>query len=220
MTRIGGFPRRINRPAAPPPATAVEAKQAAVEQPKPRSGFPQRPTRPVASEPAVKYDHDAADMDDPDSAGSGDPFTESLDYRDADDAPVITVPVQPLPRPQLTIMHPTEASRMAPPPMRKPGSGLLSSSVGAPAGAQAKAPPPLPPPQARGVPRPASFQPPARKVEAKPAAPAAKALPRVSMHDAVKRPVFARKVDPSPPTKVHRGYMGRMDLIDPEEIPF
>jgi hypothetical protein len=170
-------------------------------------GFPRRINRPVASEPAVKYDHDAADMDDPDSAGSGELLT-ALDYRDPDDAPEITVPMQPPPRPRITIMHPTEASRMAPPPVRKPGSGVLASSLGAPAGTQAKAPPPLPPPQARGVPRPASFQPPARKVEAKPAAPAAKALP------------LARKVDPTPPTKVHCGYMGRMDLIDPEEIPF
>jgi hypothetical protein len=110
------------------------------------------------------------------------------------DAPEITVPLQPPPRPAPTIMHPTLASRLAPPPVRQPGSGLLAKNVGAPAHAtpsflpppkecspalpppaprpaggfprtQGKAPPP-PPPPARPV-----FQPQAPKVEAKPAAP-------------------------------------------------
>jgi hypothetical protein len=145
----------------------------------------------VSAEPpaAVKYDaphaapphlpaaeffayQDAADIDDRDSAGSGEQFPEPL-YDDSDDAPVITAPLQPPPRPAPTILHPTPASRAAPPPERHPGSGFWASVV-----AQAKAPPP----EARDVPRPAParpvfqpparrvFQPPAPKVEAKPAA--------------------------------------------------
>jgi hypothetical protein len=181
--RPGGFPR-INRPPSPakPATAAVEPKPATAAQQAPRTGFPRLPVRPVPLAPAaVKYDapHSttrplpvdeffANDMKmDADSIGPSDPFTEPLD-EDPDDAPVITVPLQPLPRPEPTVLHPTPASRAAPPPQRRPGYGLLASNVVAPARTtptflppprefphtQAKAPPP--PPQARDAPRPAA----------------------------------------------------------------
>jgi hypothetical protein len=122
---------------------------------------------------------------------------------------------QPPSRPRPSFLPPSRERPALPPPAPPPAVAFPRT--------QAKAPPP----PARDVPRPAParpvFQPPAAKVEAKPAAPAAKALPRASMHEArkfQKRPGLACKVDPAPPTKIHEGYMGRMDLIDPEEIPF
>jgi hypothetical protein len=86
----------------------------------------------LLAEPLDEFfgDEDAADID----ADSDELFAEALDEA-PDDAPVITVPLQPPPRPQPTQLHPNPASR-APPPVRQPGAGLLESNVGAPARAR------------------------------------------------------------------------------------
>jgi hypothetical protein len=170
MTRPGGFPR-INRPPAPakPAAAAVEAKPAAVAPRAHRTGFSRLPVRatppaPAAVEyvaqpappplPSAEFFPDAdQDVAGPDSARSSEQFPAPL-YDDSDDAPEITVPLQPLPRPAPTILHPTRASRLAPPPVRQPGSGLLASIV-APARTR---PSFLPPPRERPAPPP--FAPP------------------------------------------------------------
>jgi hypothetical protein len=252
--RPGGFPR-TNRPPSPakPAPAAVEAKPTEATQAPQRAGFsrlPVRPTQPVPAAveyvarpappplPSAEFFADAfQDAADPDSARSIEQFPEAL-YDDSDDAPEITVPLQPLPRPPPTVLHPTAASRAAPPPVRQPGSGLLASNVVAPVRTRPSfLPPPrerpalppsapsptvglaltqaqaLPPPQPRDMPSPAParpmFQSPAPKVDAKPSAPA---LPRVSMHDAAE--FQARR-----PTRVPERPSGPAQLT-PDDIPF
>lgn len=158
--RPGGFPT-IRRPAPPPAAAAVEVKPAEAAEPQaaPRIGFPRPWVQRVPA--AVKYDappappplplNEFADgvqdagLDDPDSAGSGEAFPEPL-YED-DDAPIITAPLPPPPRPEPTVLHPTPASRAATPPVRQPKTGLLSSNVGP---QPSNRPTFLPPPRPRG----------------------------------------------------------------------
>src|ERR1700675_1131680 len=110
--RPGGFPT-IKRPAPPPAAAAVEAKPvdaaaqvrcvppapAAVKYDAPHTAtLPAPPPLPV-DEFVADGDHDAG-MD-----GSGELFPEPL--YDDDDAPIITEPLPPPPRPEPTILHPT-----------------------------------------------------------------------------------------------------------------
>jgi hypothetical protein len=269
-TRIGGFPR-FKRPAPKPaPAAAPVAVAPAAEvvvapsptQPvTPQTPDP-RPAVTVSPAPAVpesEWDDDVAETDASETAGVHDIFAETLN-EDPDDAPEITEPLQPLPRPQPTVLHPMPASRTAPPPVRSPGAGLMASRLGAsyagtrsesvvtpmPAGCDEDgrkaplAPPPRPTPvlspeprtgysptpRPGGLPRPRAPKPEVKEAikaaPATPAAPAPKPLPRLSMADAGKFQArqIARKPVEDPPRIIHKGYMGRMDLIDTEDIPF
>jgi hypothetical protein len=109
---------------------------------------------------------------------------------------IISAPLQPPARPVPTIIHPN------------PVGARTMSEILNPLGPPSSV---MPPPRA-----------PAPKIEAKPTVPATPALPRVSMMDAGKFPTrqLAREQNPEQPTKIHKGYMGRRALIDPEEIPF
>lgn len=126
MTRTGGLPR-INRPpaAAKAVARAVETKPEAPPQPVSANS-----TAMLANPPAPDFDStDAEEFDE-----------EGRRY--------ITKPLAPLPRPAPTILHPTLASRAAPPPVRQPGTGLLASPIARPRPAflSPRSPaPPLPP---------------------------------------------------------------------------
>jgi hypothetical protein len=166
------FKRPVPLPAPAEPVAAAPAavEQQDEQQAEPRTGFPRLPVRPVPPAPAqMKYDAPhattrpappplpaAEPVDDffgegdedvdpyaPTTAGAGYPFAEPLE-EDPDDAPEITVPLQPPPRPPPTVLYPARASRTAAPPVRPPGVGLMASRVGAR---------PFPPP--RDVPKPA-----------------------------------------------------------------
>jgi hypothetical protein len=122
-------------PSAPPAAAppAVEPAAPAIEEDETEA----QAAVEVSAEPVddVYGDDDVVDRDSRATASSDDLFPEPLD-EDHDDAPEITVPLQPLPRPQPTVLHPAPASRTAPPPVRQPGAGLMASRVGAPAPAR------------------------------------------------------------------------------------
>jgi hypothetical protein len=243
MKRPGGFPRRINRPATPVPATAVEAKPAAVEQLQPpRTGFPRLPTRPVppalANDPPqattrpappplpvgeffAAGDQDAG-MDNPDSAGEL--FPEP--YED-DDAPILTEPLPPPPRPEPTVLHPTPASRAAPPPVRLPGPGLLASNVGPrPSNRPSFLPPPrergyipappLPPAPSQAAAPPGAQPRPPRGAMPPPAGTAPPTSDRAFERLRKSPPTSATMAPPKPPVRKQPG----PQPIDPNDIPF
>lgn len=83
----------------------------------------------VGAEPVEEhfFDDGSVEIEQEASAEAEDLFPEPLDD---DDAPVLTAPVQPLPRPQPTILHRAPVSRTTPPPVRpSSGSGLMTSQV-------------------------------------------------------------------------------------------
>jgi hypothetical protein len=104
--RIGGFPR-IRRPVP----TVVDTGD-------------QHSAEPVDND-IVSDDH-YMDLDVVDSARPE--FTETP-FEDLD-APIITEPLQPPPRPEPTVLPLLPVRRTEAPPIRQPGSGLRASNIG------------------------------------------------------------------------------------------
>jgi len=134
VTRPGGFPRIKRPPAAKAADPAVEVKAPApegcwpdYEQDTPRHDMSLDQTFAPASLIEATLDFDP---------------TEEEEY-DEEGRRLITKPLPPPPRPQPTILHPTPASRAAPPPVRPPGAGLLANNVGAPVRTRPSFLPPL-----------------------------------------------------------------------------
>jgi hypothetical protein len=133
MTLPGGF-QRINNlvPAAKAADPAVEAKATAPDEgcwldyEQDTSHHDMSIDQTIAPASLIEETHDF------DPTGTEEFDEEGRLY--------IKSPLPPPPRPAPTILHPTPASRAAPPPVRQPGAGLLASNVGAPARARPSLP--------------------------------------------------------------------------------